>query len=111
MSFGKEIKNKMASINNTQKITKAMEMISISKFRKIQIKLNMFQPYCQIIKRILSQIIYKNIEYKYICTEPEKFEQVGIIVISTDKGLCGSLNSNLFKKVSKKNQKIPKQKY
>lgn len=99
MSSVKKIKNKIESIYNTQKITKAMGMISISKLRKIQDKKYKLKPYFKGIKKIISHMVLRNLEYKHVYYESRIIKRVGIIIVSTDKGLCGSLNTNLFKKV------------
>nr|Q9RQ77.1 RecName: Full=ATP synthase gamma chain; AltName: Full=ATP synthase F1 sector gamma subunit; AltName: Full=F-ATPase gamma subunit [Buchnera aphidicola (Schlechtendalia chinensis)]AAF13781.1 gamma subunit of membrane-bound ATP synthase [Buchnera aphidicola] len=99
MSEKKEIKNKINCISNTKKITKAMEMVSIAKMKKSEIKMKSRKPYLDIIKTIISHILYNHIKYRHLYLNNRKTKKIGIIVISTDRGLCGSLNISLFKKI------------
>jgi F-type H+-transporting ATPase subunit gamma len=99
-----EIKNKIISVVNTKKITKAMEMVSASKIRKTQERMQLGRPYSEIIKKVIAHVIQGNLEYKHSYLDSRKTQRVGIIVISTDRGLCGSLNTNLFKMVLLKMQ-------
>lgn len=97
MSNAKEIRNKIKSIQNTKKITKAMEMVAASKMKKVQDSMNRSRPYSEKIKNVIRNVGEGVLEYKhpYIISRNEK--NVGVIIISTDKGLCGGLNVNLFK--------------
>lgn len=97
MSSAKEIRNKIKSIQNTKKITKAMEMVAASKMKKVQESMNKSRPYSEKIKDVIKNVGEGVLEYKhpYIVSREEK--NVGIIIISTDKGLCGGLNVNLFR--------------
>ena len=97
MSGAKEIRNKIKSIQNTKKITKAMEMVAASKMRKVQESMNRSRPYNEKIKDVIRNVGEGGLEYKhpYILSRDEK--NVGVILISSDKGLCGGLNVNLFK--------------
>jgi len=99
-----EIKNKILSVVNTKKITKAMEMVSASKIRKTQERMQLGRPYSEIIKKVIAHVVQGNLEYKHSYLESRKTQRVGVIVISTDRGLCGSLNTNLFKIVLLKMQ-------
>jgi len=99
MSSIKKIRNKIESIYNTKKITKAMAMISISKIRKVQNKIYRLQPYFKAIKKIVSHMKVTNLGREHIYYQSRIVKRVGIIIVSTDKGLCGSLNANLFKEV------------
>ncbi|QCI26565.1 F0F1 ATP synthase subunit gamma [Buchnera aphidicola (Thelaxes californica)] len=103
MTIVKEIKNKIASVKNTQKITKAMEMVSISKMRKTQNKMNIGKPYSETIKTVIQHVTEGYLEYQHPYLKcRKKIKKIGCIIISTDKGLCGSLNTNLFKKILEK---------
>lgn len=99
MAGAKEIRTKIASIRNTQKITKAMEMVATSKMRKTQERMSMSRPYSESIRRVISHIAKGNIEYKHPFLTPRAVKRVGYLIISTDRGLCGGLNINLFKTV------------
>jgi len=98
MAGGKEIKTKITSVKNTQKITAAMEMVAASKMRRAQDQMLATRPYAQRIMSVVSHIASAHPEYKhpYLIERPAK--RVGIIAISTDRGLCGGLNTNMFKK-------------
>ncbi len=97
MAVGKEIRNQISSIRNTQKITSAMEMVAASKMRKAQDRMQLGKPYSQAIRSVISHIANANPEYKHVYMQERKTRRVGYIVISTDRGLCGGLNANLFK--------------
>lgn len=97
MSSAKEIRDKIKSIQNTRKITKAMEMVAASKMKKVQDSMIRSRPYSEKIKDVIKNVGEGVLEYKhpYIVSRDEK--NVGVIIISSDKGLCGGLNVNLFK--------------
>jgi F-type H+-transporting ATPase subunit gamma len=97
MAGAKEIRGKIASIKNTQKITKAMEMVAASKMRKAQDRMRAARPYAEKIRKIIGHLRQVNLDYKHPFTVERPVKTVGIVVISTDRGLCGSLNLNLFK--------------
>jgi F-type H+-transporting ATPase subunit gamma len=97
MAGAKEIRGKIASIKNTQKITKAMEMVAASKMRKAQERMRAARPYAEKIRKIVGHLRQVNLDYKHPFTLERPVQSVGIVVISTDRGLCGSLNLNLFK--------------
>ena len=97
MSTGKEIRQKIASVKNTQKITKAMEMVSTSKMRKTQLNMNAARPYADNIYRIIAHICNANSEHKSPLMEQRSADTIGLIIVSSDRGLCGGLNSNLFR--------------
>ncbi|WMY96582.1 MAG: F0F1 ATP synthase subunit gamma [Arsenophonus sp.] len=99
MAVAKEIRNKINSIKNTQKITKAMETVAISKMRKIHEHLLANRPYAKTMQHLISHLISANLEYKHPYFKQRDIKSVGYLVISTDHGLCGSLNANLFKKL------------
>jgi F-type H+-transporting ATPase subunit gamma len=97
MAGAKEIRGKIASIKNTQKITKAMEMVAASKMRKAQERMRAARPYAEKIRRIVGHLRQVNLDYKHPFTMERPVQAVGLIVISTDRGLAGALNLNLFK--------------
>ena len=99
MAVGKEIKTKIASVQNTQKITNAMEMVAASKMRKAQEGMAASRPYATNIRNVIGHIALGNLEYRHPYMEEREVKRVGYIVVSTDRGLCGGLNINLFKKV------------
>jgi len=96
MAGAKEIRGKISSIKNTQKITKAMEMVAASKMRKAQDRMRAARPYAEKIRQIVGHLRQVNLDYKHPFTLERPVSAVGIVVISTDRGLCGSLNLNLF---------------
>ena len=98
MAVGKEIRTKIASIKNTQKITRAMEKIAASRMRKTKDRMQATRPYSKKIARIIKHLAHANPEYKHSFLIKRDVKRVGVIVISSDKGLCGGLNSNLFRK-------------
>ena len=97
MAGAKEIRGKIASIKNTRKITKALEMVAASKMRKAQERMRAARPYAEKIRKIIGHLRQVNLDYKHPFTLERPVQSVGIVVISTDRGLCGSLNLNLFK--------------
>ena len=99
MAVGKEIKTKIASVQNTQKITNAMEMVAASKMRKAQESMAASRPYATNIRNVIGHIALGNLEYRHPYMEEREVKRVGYIVVSTDRGLCGGLNINLFKQV------------
>jgi F-type H+-transporting ATPase subunit gamma len=99
MSGEKEIRNKIRSVKNMQKITKAMEMVAASKIRKAQLQMEASRPYAMRIRSVIGHLAHANPDYKHPFLLERAAKRVGFIVISTDRGLCGGLNVNLFKKV------------
>jgi F-type H+-transporting ATPase subunit gamma len=99
MAGGKEIKSKIGSVKNTQKITSAMEMVAASKMRKAQDSMAASRPYAENMRNVIGHIARGNLEYRHPYLEEREVKRVGYIVISTDRGLCGGLNTNLFKQV------------
>jgi len=97
MASGKEIKTKISSVQSTQKITKAMEMVATSKMRKTQDRMAASRPYSETILNVISHISKANIGYKHPFLVQREIKKVGILVVSTDRGMCGGLNINLFK--------------
>ncbi|PPI86298.1 F0F1 ATP synthase subunit gamma [Candidatus Pantoea edessiphila] len=99
MASIKKIHNKIESIRNTQKITKAMEMVAASKMRKTQERVLSSRPYHEMITKIINNVMLGSLEYKHSYLKQRAIKEVGYLVISTDRGLCGGLNINLFKKL------------
>ena len=100
MAGGKEIRNKIKSIKSTQKITRAMQMVAASKMRKAQDQMLASRPYVQQMKNMMTHIVRSTSDYQHCYMENREVTRVGIIVISSDRGLCGGLNNNLFKQVT-----------
>jgi F-type H+-transporting ATPase subunit gamma len=98
MAVGKEIRSKIASIKNTQKITRAMEMVAASKMRKTKDRMQATRPYSNKISQIINHLAHANPEYKHPLMIEREPKRVGVIIISSDRGLCGGLNANLFRK-------------
>ena len=101
MAVGKEVKTKISSIKSTQKITSAMEMVAASKMRKAQERRAVGKPYAIRIRSVVGQIAKAVSEYKHVYMEQREIKRVGYVIISTDRGLCGGLNTNLFKQAIK----------
>jgi hypothetical protein len=102
MAAGKEIRGKIKSVENTKKITKAMEMVAASKMRKAQERMRSARPYTDKIRTVSAHLAQANPEYTHpFLVKHEKSKKIGIIVITTDKGLCGALNTNLLREVAK----------
>src|SRR3989338_2743744 len=99
MSTAREITTKISSIKNTQKITRAMELVTASKMRKAQERMAMSRPYAAKIRRVISHVALSHAEYKHpYMQQRDNVKRVGFIIITTDRGLCGGLNINLFRK-------------
>lgn len=99
MANVKEIRVKISSIQSTQKITKAMEMVANSKMRKTQDRMRAGRPYAEMIREMIGHLALANSEIKTPYLEKREVKRVGFLVVSTDRGLCGGLNTNLFKMV------------
>jgi len=99
MAVGKEIRSKIASIKNTQKITRAMEMVAASKMRKTKDRMQATRPFSKKISQIINHLAHANPEYKHPYMLEREVKRIGIIVVSSDRGLCGGLNANLFRSV------------
>ena len=97
MAGEKEIRSKIASVKNMQKITSAMEKVAASKIRKAQQQMEASRPYAERIRRVVGHLAHANPDYKHPFLTEREVSRVGYIVISTDRGLCGGLNANLFK--------------
>ncbi|CAH9060113.1 ATP synthase gamma chain [Pseudoalteromonas holothuriae] len=100
MASGKEIKSKIGSIKNTQKITSAMEMVAASKMKKAQERVASSRPYAENLRKVIGRIAQANLDFNHPFLVERDVKRVGYIVISTDRGLCGGLNTNEFKKVT-----------
>lgn len=98
MSGAKEIRTKIASVTSTQKITSAMELVAASKMRKAQERMAASKPYARKIRQAVAHLANANPEYNHLYLQEREAKRVGYIVVSTDRGLCGGLNINLFKK-------------
>jgi F-type H+-transporting ATPase subunit gamma len=99
MSGAKEIRTKIASIKSTQKITKAMQMVAASKMRRAQERMHSTRPYAEKIQNVISHLARAHPEYHHPFLAERQARRVGVIIVSTDRGLCGGLNINLFKQV------------
>ncbi|MBU2705906.1 F0F1 ATP synthase subunit gamma [Zooshikella marina] len=98
MAVGKEIRTQIASIKNTQKITSAMQLVAASKMRKAQDRMQHSRPYAERIREVVGHIANSTPEYRHTYMTEREVKRVGFIVVSSDRGLCGGLNINLFKK-------------
>lgn len=98
MAGGREIKTKIKSVQSTRKVTRALEMVSASKIRKAQDRMKASRPYARMMQQVIGHVAKANSEYKhpFLITRAD-VKRVGYIVVSTDRGLCGGLNSNLFR--------------
>jgi F-type H+-transporting ATPase subunit gamma len=97
MPSGKEIRNKIKSVENTRKITKAMEMVAASKMRKAQDRMRQARPYGEKIRRVAANLSHALTEYKHPFLVKRDVKKIGLIIVTSDKGLCGGLNSNIFR--------------
>jgi len=101
MAVGKEIRTQISSVKNTQKITSAMEMVAASKMRKAKERMEATRPYSEKMKAVISHLSQAHPEYKHPFMLEREVKRVGFIIVSSDRGLCGGLNSNLFRKLAK----------
>jgi F-type H+-transporting ATPase subunit gamma len=101
MAGAKEIRTKIASIKNTQKITSAMEMVAAAKMRKAQDRKEATRPYAEKMKNVISHLSHAHPEYKHSFMVEREAKRVGYIVVSSDRGLCGGLNNNLFRQLTR----------
>jgi F-type H+-transporting ATPase subunit gamma len=99
MSSGKEIKGKIRGVKQTQKITRAMEMVAASKMRRAQERMQRARPYAQKIRQVIKHIAESNPEFKHPFMEERPIKRAAYIVVSSDRGLCGGLNAKLFKEL------------
>jgi F-type H+-transporting ATPase subunit gamma len=106
MATGKEIRGKIKNFESTKKITKAMEMISVSKMRKAQERMRAARPYSEKVRNIASHLGQANPEYVHAFMKPNTAKVAGLIVVTTDKGLCGGLNTNVLRGVTNKLREV-----
>jgi F-type H+-transporting ATPase subunit gamma len=99
MAAGKALRTKINSIKNTQKITKAMEMVAASKLRKTQARMAASRPYADRIRTVIGHLSEANPDYHHPFLETREVKRIGYIIITTDRGLCGSVNVNLFRAI------------
>jgi F-type H+-transporting ATPase subunit gamma len=100
MAGAREIRTKIKSVQNTRKVTRALEMVSASKIRKAQDLMRASRPYARLMRQVIGHIAHANVEFKHpFLIERSEVKRVGYVVVSTDRGLCGGLNSNLFRKM------------
>src|SRR5471030_2356371 len=97
MAGAKEIRTKISSINKTRKITRAMEMVAASKMRKTQERMRASKPYANKIYEVVKHIARANSEYRHPFMSEREIKRIGLIVVTTDRGLCGGLNANLLR--------------
>lgn len=109
MAAGKEIRGKIKSVENTKKITKAMEMVAASKMRKAQDRMRAARPYSEKVRNITANLATANPEYTHAFmanAKDTKAKAVGFIVVTTDKGLCGGMNTNVLRQVTQKTREL-----
>ena len=100
MAGGREIKTKIKSVQNTRKVTRALEMVSASKIRKAQDRMKTSRPYARVMKQVIGHLAQANTDYQHpFLVERSEVKRVGYIVVSSDRGLAGGLNNNLFRKL------------
>ena len=111
MSQTREIRAKISSIQNTKKITRAMELVAASKMRKAQERMSMSRPYADRIRRVISHVALAHAEYQHpYMQQRDNIKRVGFILVSTDRGLCGGLNINIFRSALQEMKKYSDQK-
>jgi F-type H+-transporting ATPase subunit gamma len=106
MAGAKEIRTKIASVKSTQKITSAMEMVAAAKMRKAQDRMQATRPYAEKMRQVIGHVALANPEYRHPFMVPREVKRVGYIIVSSDRGLCGGLNSNLFRRLVKDIQSL-----
>src|SRR5579862_5462694 len=94
----KEIRSKIASVKSTQKITKAMQMVATSKMRRAQERMRLARPYAEKMRNVIGHLTEANPDYRHPFLQEREARAIGLIVISTDRGLAGGLNANIFKR-------------
>ncbi|MDI9237695.1 F0F1 ATP synthase subunit gamma [Lysobacter sp. LF1] len=100
MAGGREIKSKIKSVQNTRKVTRALEMVSASKIRKAQDRMKVSRPYARVMKQVIGHLAQANSDYQHpYLVERQDVKRVGYIIVSSDRGLAGGLNNNLFRKL------------
>ncbi|MCB1861512.1 MAG: F0F1 ATP synthase subunit gamma [Chromatiaceae bacterium] len=101
MAGGKEIRTKIASIKNTQKITSAMQLVAAAKMRKAQDRMSATRPYADKMRQVIGHLHHAHPEYKHSFMKEREVKRIGYIIVSSDRGLCGGLNNNLFRMLAK----------
>jgi len=109
MAVGKEIRGKIQSVENTKKITKAMEMVAASKMRKAQDRMRAARPYAEKVRNIAASLGQANPEYIHPFMKTHNVQAAGMIVVTTDKGLCGGMNTNVLRAVTAKLRELQTQ--
>ncbi|MCF7222304.1 F0F1 ATP synthase subunit gamma [Marilutibacter chinensis] len=100
MAGGREIKSKIKSVQNTRKVTRALEMVSASKIRKAQDRMRASRPYARVMKQVIGHLAQANTDYQHpFLEERAEVKRVGYIIVSSDRGLAGGLNNNMFRKL------------
>src|SRR5690625_7945701 len=99
MSGAKEIRTQIRSVQNTQKITSAMQMVAVAKMRSAQQRMEAARPYADKIRQVIGHLAHANPEYEHPFMTEREVKRVGYIIVSSDRGLCGGLNTNLFRRV------------
>ncbi|MGH8173088.1 MAG: F0F1 ATP synthase subunit gamma, partial [Rhodanobacteraceae bacterium] len=100
MAGAREIRTKIKSVANTRKVTRALEMVSASKIRKAQELMRQSRPYARAMRQVIGHIAHATAEYKHpFMVTRESIKRVGYVIVSTDRGLCGGLNANLFRRL------------
>lgn len=109
MATGKEVRGKITSVESTKKITKAMQMVASAKMRKAQDRMQSSRPYCDKIRNVTANLVHANQEYSHpFLVKHQDAKKVGFIVITTDKGLCGGMNTNVLRLVTNKMHELEK---
>ena len=104
MTVGREIKKKIGSVENTKKVTSAMQMVAASKMRRTQERMNEARPYAFRLRSLIGHLANSSPEYRHQFMTDREIKRIGYIVVSTDKGQCGGLNTNLFRTLIKEMQ-------
>lgn len=100
MAGGREIKTKIKSVQNTRKVTRALEMVSASKIRKAQERMRVSRPYARVMKQVIGHLAQANSDYQHpYMVERKEIKRVGYVIVSSDRGLAGGLNNNMFRKL------------
>ena len=99
MTVGREIKKKIGSVENTKKVTSAMQMVAASKMRRTQDRMNQARPYASRIRNLIGHLANSSPEYRHNFMTEREVKRIGYIVVSTDKGQCGGLNTNMFREL------------
>src|SRR5690554_7258342 len=103
MAVGKEIKEQISSVQSTQKITSAMEKVAVSKMRRAQQRMQAGRPYADNIRRVVGHLANAATDTRHRYLQDREIQNVGFIVVSSDRGLCGGLNNNLDRKSTRLN--------